>query len=420
MFVGKLTATCLLLQLFLIVVPKGSSAARYDNHRLYRVFPDSPAQTDLLNEMQSEGDESVIFLHERKNFAKIVVAPERISEFQETSSATGLKWILDSANVQQMIDEEKWSNLQRSSTFNWESYQELTAINEWLWEQEKLHPSIVSVRSIGKSFEKRDILTMKISHGAGRKAVFLESGIHAREWISPAVATFFINGLLNSNSTEMQEMARKYDWYFVVNTNPDGYVYTHTNDRFWRKTRQPYGSCYGADPNRNFNASWGTVGVSSKPCSQIYPGRSAHSEMEIQALTNYISRIENLRLYISLHSFSQVLLLPYGYKSDVPDNHDDLYEIAENAVNALSKRYGTTYGYGTVQEIMYPASGSSIDWVLDNTKAKLSFCYELRPHYNDRRQGFELDAEEIIPTGEETTDSILEMVRSSAVLGYFD
>ena len=57
----------------------------------------------------------------------------------------------------------------------------------------------------------------------------------------------------------------------------------------WKKTRSNYGgSCYGVDPNKNFDANWGVVGSSTNPCSDTYAGPSAGSEPITQALTNYV------------------------------------------------------------------------------------------------------------------------------------
>lgn len=419
--VSKVLVGVYLLQVLLISLVPGTCAddVRYENYHLYSVFPSSRAHGNQLQEMQMNSD-SLIFLQHLKDFAKIIVAPHKVDDFELQMKQSGMEIKLDSSNVQEIVDMERYRNLKgRSNDFNWEAYQKLPAINEWLNEQAKRHPEVASVHVIGESYEKRDILALKISQRRGNKAVFIEAGIHAREWISPAVATFFINELLNNNSPEMQSFAHKYDWYFVVNVNPDGYVHTE-KDRFWRKTRKPYRNCFGADPNRNFNVSWGSAGASKNPCYETYAGDSAHSEPEIKALSSYISQIPNLRLYISLHSYSQLILLPYGYKPEVADNNEDLHEIADHAVKALSKRYGTQYGYGTIQKIMYAASGSSIDWVLDRTETELAFCYELRPDRGARLQGFDLPPEEIRPTSLETIDSIQEMVHSSVVLGYFD
>lgn len=49
--------------------------------------------------------------------------------------------------------------------------------------------------------------------------------------------------------------------YFLLVTNPDGYVFTHDGDRMWRKTRKPNerSACIGTDPNRNWDFHWGNV-----------------------------------------------------------------------------------------------------------------------------------------------------------------
>ena len=65
----------------------------------------------------------------------------------------------------------------------------------------------------------------------GNKAVFLEANIHAREWITSATATWFLNELLTSTDPEVRRLAENYDWHILVVTNPDGYVYSHTTVR---------------------------------------------------------------------------------------------------------------------------------------------------------------------------------------------
>lgn len=58
--------------------------------------------------------------------------------------------------------------------------------------------------------------------------MILFSGIHAREWISPATVTYILNELLTSNDVNVREIAESYDWYIFPSFNPDGYEYTHT------------------------------------------------------------------------------------------------------------------------------------------------------------------------------------------------
>ena len=65
------------------------------------------------------------------------------------------------------------------------------------------------------------------------------SGIHASEWISPAVVTYMMREL-TENITGQQELVDELDWYIVPSVNPDGYVYTWSDDRLWRKTRRGF------------------------------------------------------------------------------------------------------------------------------------------------------------------------------------
>ena len=50
-----------------------------------------------------------------------------------------------------------------------------------------------------------------------------------------------------------------YNWYIHPVVNPDGYDYTWTDNRMWRKTRRPNegSDCVGTDGNRNFDRGFG-------------------------------------------------------------------------------------------------------------------------------------------------------------------
>lgn len=76
----------------------------------------------------------------------------------------------------------------------------------------------------------------------GSKPVYwLDAGIHAREWIAPATALYLIHTLVTNYGTdeEVTRMLDTYDFYILPVFNPDGYDYTWTRNRLWRKNRAP-------------------------------------------------------------------------------------------------------------------------------------------------------------------------------------
>lgn len=109
----------------------------------------------------------------------------------------------------------------------WDAYYTLDDIYTWLDDLATTYPSIVTVIIGGSSYEGRQIKGIKISHGSGRRSIFVEGGIHSREWISPSTVNFIASELLTSDDDEIQAAARDYDWYIFPVTNPDGYIWSH-------------------------------------------------------------------------------------------------------------------------------------------------------------------------------------------------
>jgi carboxypeptidase A len=131
----------------------------------------------------------------------------------------------------------------------------------------------------------------------GNRAIFIESNIHAREWITAATTTWMINELLRSTNAEAMDLASNIDWYFIPVLNPDGYEYTRHHNRNWRKTRSVQTPlCSGVDGNRNFAFNWmvpdenGNTGTSSSSCNDIFPGYTPFSEVETAALDQYLRK----------------------------------------------------------------------------------------------------------------------------------
>jgi carboxypeptidase A4 len=215
----------------------------------------------------------------------------------------------------------------------WKAYHRLTDIYKYLDYLATTYPALCSVQTIGKSHGNRDLKVLKISNGdVSNKAIWINSGIHAREWISPATVTYIIDQIVE-NWEEQPEQIRKANWYILPVANPDGYEYTHTNDRLWRKNRK-WGYCWGVDLNRNFGYKWGGKGSSRNKCSQVYAGQSAFSEPENKAVRDFLSNLAaNFTLFLSFHSYGQYIIYPWSYDKVVPPDHEDLQRVADEAAD---------------------------------------------------------------------------------------
>lgn len=156
-----------------------------------------------------------------------------------------------------------------ANDFEWRNYYHLETIYAWLDHLVEKYNTIIKPIQVGTSYEGVPIKGVKLSHKANNTAIFIEGGIHAREWISPATATFILDKLLTSEDKDVQDIAQNFDWIFFPVINPDGYKATFEKDRMWRKTRQPFGLCRGTDLNRNWNSHWNQSGSSSDPCAYV-------------------------------------------------------------------------------------------------------------------------------------------------------
>lgn len=117
-----------------------------------------------------------------------------------------------------------------------------------------------------------------------------------------------------------------------------------------------------------------------------------------------------MKLYIDWHSYSQLFMTPYGYScSAVATNNAELQSLARGASQALASLYGTQYTYGPICTTIYPATGSSVDYVNDVTGADYVFTVELR---DTGRNGFVLPASQILPTGQESYEAVKYLLRN--------
>ncbi|KAM5152536.1 carboxypeptidase O isoform 2-T5 [Mantella aurantiaca] len=299
----------------------------------------------------------------------------------------------------------------RSTTdYDYTKYHPMTEIYTWINLMSDKHSDLITQHFLGLTYESRPIHFLKISQPSSnpKKIIWMDCGIHAREWIAPAFCQWFVKEIVQNHEKDarIRKLLRNLDLYVLPVLNIDGYVYTWTTDRLWRKSRSRHenGTCYGVDLNRNFNSKWCNLG-SSKNCSDnSYCGISPVSEPETKAVVDFVEkRKSDIICFLTMHSYSQYILTAYGYTKDLPQSYNETIKVAQMAATELKKKHGTVYKVGSFANLLYEASGTSQDWVHD-LGIKFSYTIELRDNGTHK---FVLPEDQIQPTCEETMAAVL-------------
>jgi len=230
------------------------------------------------------------------------------------------------------------------------------------------HPNLCTAKvSIGQSVQGRDLWMVKISDNPGidenEPEVLFDALHHAREPLSMETTVVFMEWLLQNYGTDpiATHLVDERELFFVPCVNPDGYEYNfQTNPGgggLWRKNRRPNaGGSIGVDLNRNYDVGWSAPfgGNSSSPSSTTYRGTAPFSEPEVAAMVAFAAS-RNFRHVFTVHSYTDVLLEPYGYQSAGPAN------LAQ--YNLLGDQLTAENGiaHGPCFSLLYPLAGGALD-----------------------------------------------------------
>ncbi len=278
------------------------------------------------------------------------------------------------------------------------------------------NPDIVSLFSIGSTIENRQLIVAKVSDNVASDEkdepdVLIMAGTHAREWTTYHAAAYLLNyltghyrrtaegalqvsppGVLDNDSMASWLIDNR-EIYILTMVNPDGIEYSHTTDANWRKNREPNPgavglACTGTDINRNFDWHWGELqGDSHNPCAEDYagplradgyagilgwrPGDSppgAFSTAEARALRDF-ENAHDFQTAVSLHSYSDLVLYPWGYTSAPSPDNADFVAMAD----VMANQTGYTPEQG---DTLYKTAGVWDDWTYGVTGA-FSFTIEM-------------------------------------------
>ncbi|CAH0546620.1 unnamed protein product [Brassicogethes aeneus] len=388
MSLQKMQRSLIFLLLFQIVYC--SRLMHYDKYRLYRLTPRTLSAVRELRQFENKGAEIQFWTNVREiNVPVDVLIPhydaQKIEKFIRSYEVDA---VLLNHDIQENINEENVGS--DPLGFGWTKYYNLEEIYKWMKNLPNENPETVKLFNIGETYEKRNIFGVHISknHSAGNKAIVIEANSNAREWITSAVTTYICNALLKSPEKHLRSFAESYDWYILPIANPDGFAYTKTIARLWRKTRTPHSlMCYGTDFNKNWNPEFSA----SNPCSESYQGPSSLSDNSVKNLAQFISTLRGrLAGYIAINSNAQMTTEKYK-------------KTKKASQFSATVSFGNKYKEGNILIGIDNESQGSSSWVRNNFGNVISTIIQIR---DIGRYGFLIPSSQIIPVGEKVLDII--------------
>ncbi|KAM5277473.1 mast cell carboxypeptidase A [Hipposideros larvatus] len=393
----------------LIATTLAIAPVRFDREKVLRVKPQDEKQANLIKDLAQTNQLDFWYPDAAHHVAPNMTVDFQVSEEESQSIQSALDqnqmhYEILIRNLQEEIEKQFDVKEHIPGRHSYAKYNNWDKIVAWTEKMVHKRPEMVSRIKIGTTVEDNPLYILKVGKkDERRKAIFMDCGIHAREWISPAFCQWFVYQATKTYGKNkiMTKLLDQMNFYVLPVFNVDGYIWSWTQNRMWRKNRSKNqnSKCIGTDLNRNFNVSWNSSPNTENPCKETYRGPAPESEKETKAVTDFIrSHLKFIKAYITIHSYSQMLLVPYGYTTELPPNHKDLAKIAKIGTDALSTRYETHYIYGPIASTIYPTSGSSLDWAY-NLGIKHTFAFELR---DKGKFGFLLPESQIKPTCKET------------------
>ncbi len=254
----------------------------------------------------------------------------------------------------------------------------------------KNYPDLAALAPVGKSLEGRDIVALKITQhahdkSAGKPTVLFNGMHHAREVMSSEVPLDIASYLLENygKDPKVTHWVDANEIYVLPMLNVDGNNKVWNEDSYWRKNAR---GGYGVDINRNYPYAWNTCnGSSGSQDAQDFRGPSAASEPETNALMNFVTEIHPV-FDISFHSFSELVIYPYGCGSH-SETSAVVDPIGAKIAELIPSDDGSGhYTAGIAPDLLYSVDGSDIDWMYHEQHV-IPYVIEL----NAGEQGFQPD-----------------------------
>ncbi|MGD1915796.1 MAG: M14 family zinc carboxypeptidase [Phycisphaerales bacterium] len=394
------------------------AAEPYRGHKLVRVPMATRGVVDAIDSLDAD-----VWTHtiEPMRPIELRLSPEQYARFIDLELTHDV--LVD--DLQVVVDAERARIDARSQQDDLTFYDEYRTLDEyWVrWQAiADINPDVAEFSVIGQSLEGRDMpgFVLNGNGATGKPVMLINSCQHAREWVSPAATTYLIEQLVTGYGTDARitRMLDELEWVFTPMLNPDGFDFTWTDERFWRKNRRDIDGSdeFGVDLNRNWSVAWGVPGGSSDdPGSSTYHGTGPFTEPELQTFLSFVNDYtDRVVIHLDIHTYGQLMLHPLGYSFDPSPDDSVMQELGEVFAEGVFDTSGEFYRVGQGSSGLYLTSGSAKDWAYGEFDGEpFGWTIELRPASRSAG-GFDPDPDQILPTGRELTEGVLRMAERMA------
>lgn len=386
----------------------------------------SKADLDYLTDLQSKGHHIDIFEEKvstgEDTIVKLLADPSTSSILLSHAGCFEEK---SQSAVKRLFDIKVAAAPRVGPNFHDDYRSYLNIIDQLKYYAETFPQQVKAIKSIGKSHEGRDLVVIHLTaakNNMGEKPlVWLMAGQHAREWIASSSALFFIEELLKPETNPA--LLDNFEFAIMPLVNPDGYEYSRTRNRMWRKNRHGF---YGVDLNRNWDYKWCVVGKrilfylkthyqnhfilggSRDAYRDNYCGTGPASEQEVSYTQNYILTLPKRFIGFDIHSYGQLILRNYAWTGKPASNDQKISALSSLMTKSIFEQSGYKYT-AKPSYYLYPSSGSADDWLYVEAGIP-GITIEMR---DTGRLGFHLPSHHIKPAGMELFAAV-----STAILNY--
>lgn len=298
-------------------------------------------------------------------------------------------------------------------------YYTLAEINTKINNMVANYPTMVKVDTIGTTLLGNKIRVVKIASNVtvtkAQPEILIDALHHAREPLSMMNVIFFMQYILENYSTNarIKEIVDSRQLYFIPCINPDGYDYNHSTNPSGgglnRKNRKNNGDgTFGVDLNRNYGFDYGynNVGSSNVTSADNYRGVSAFSELETQAMRNYV-RTRKFKIMLEYHAYGGDWINSYCVPARTLNASDALF-LSQSGAQMTKYNF---YKVGTpLNTVGYEANGGSNDWWFAGDVANIDSIPSFSPEVGLGLTTFWPAASTIIPYCKEVFYGTLQAV----------